>query len=59
MSHIGGPLLLTNYITTMKDYNENDATKVSACLEQAIQHLLAYIYLDNSDRTKYGTQPIS
>jgi hypothetical protein len=54
-SHIGGPIILSKYMKTMKDYDEKNAAKVEECKEQAYQQLLAYIYLDNSDKAKYGT----
>jgi hypothetical protein len=37
-SHIGGPLVLTKYITFMKDY-----VKTALLAEQAYQEFLAYI----------------
>jgi hypothetical protein len=53
--HIGRPVILSKYMTTMKDYDEKNATKVAEYKEQVYQQLLAYIYLDNSDKAKYGT----
>jgi hypothetical protein len=54
-SHIGGPILLAKYITTMKEYDEKDSAKREKCTEVAYQQLLAYTYLDYCDKTKYGT----
>jgi hypothetical protein len=54
-SHIGGPIILSKYMTTMENYDKKNATKVAECKDQAYQQLLAYIYLDNSDKAKYGT----
>jgi hypothetical protein len=53
--HIGGPLILTKYITTMKEYGKIDATTVMLCAEQAYQQLLANMYLDKSNKAKYET----
>jgi hypothetical protein len=53
--HIGGPIELTRYLTTLPDYDENDAAKVVKCRELAYKHFLAFAYLENSDRNKYGS----
>ena len=54
-SHIGGPLQLTICVTAMNDYDSNDSDKVTKCNKRAFSQLLAFPYLDNSDKTKYGT----
>jgi hypothetical protein len=53
--HIGGPLILTKYDTTMKEYDEKDPDKIKSCSEKALSQLLAVTYLENSCRTKYGS----
>ena len=55
ISHIGGPLILTKYVPTMKDYDANDANKIKKCQEEAFDQLMAFIYLENSDNSKYGS----
>jgi hypothetical protein len=50
-SHIGGPILLVKYMVNMSDYDKSDNDKVEKCGEIAFQQLLAYMYLDNSDKT--------
>jgi hypothetical protein len=47
--HIGGPLELTCYMTTLPDYDVNNVTKVTKCRELAYTHFLAFTYLDNSE----------
>ena len=54
-SHIGGPIILTKYVEKMKDYDATKSDVVTSCQEKAFQQLLAYTYLDNSDKTKYGS----
>ena len=54
-SHIGGPIILTKYVEKMKDYDKTKADIVTSCQEKAFQQLLAYTYLENSDKTKYGS----
>jgi hypothetical protein len=51
-SHLGGPLMLTKYIITMDGCDEKDQLKIENCAEKAFQQLLAYTYLDNSDKSK-------
>ena len=54
-SHIGGPIILTKYVEKMKDYDATDKEKVALCQEKAFQQLVAYTYLENTDKTKYGS----
>jgi hypothetical protein len=53
--HMGGPIILTRYMTTLADWDQEDESKVKKCCEQAYKEFLAFTYLDNSDRIKYGT----
>jgi hypothetical protein len=34
---LGRPIILSKYMTTMKDYDEKNTTKVAECKEQAFQ----------------------
>ncbi len=54
-SHLGGPMELTKFMKTMKDYDAKDEEKISKCRTKAFQQFLAFLYLDNSDRSKYGS----
>jgi Reverse transcriptase (RNA-dependent DNA polymerase) len=54
-SHIGGPIELTKFMKNMKDYDKSDNEKVEKCRKQAFQQFLAFTYLDNSDKAKYGS----
>jgi hypothetical protein len=56
-SHIGGPFILSKYFEEMAEYkaNPNDSKVLEKCQEKVFQQLLAFTYLENSDRTKYGS----
>jgi hypothetical protein len=53
--HIGGPLQLTRFMATLPDWDEHDPDKMIKCREQAYKQFLAFTYLDNTDRSKYGS----
>ena len=55
VSHLGGPIILTKVVPKMNDYDETDADKVTKCQEQAWNQFLGYMYLEQSDKQKYGT----
>jgi hypothetical protein len=54
-SHIGGPIILTKYVNAMDEYDSAFPDIIEKCQEKAFNQLLAYTYLDNCDKTKYGT----
>lgn len=54
-SHIGGPIILTKFVEAMPGYETADEEKVEKLREQAYNQFLAYLYLDNADKTKYGS----
>jgi hypothetical protein len=54
-SHLGGPIMLTKTVTNMKDYNKMDEDTIETCYEKTFNQFLAYTYLENSDKTKYGS----
>jgi hypothetical protein len=54
-SHIGGPIILTKYIKTMSDYDAKDPKKIELCTKKSFSQFLAFTYLDNADKTKYGS----
>jgi hypothetical protein len=54
-SQLGGPLILTKMMESIPGYNVNDPDKVEECQGKAYKQFLAYVYLHNSDHTKYGT----
>ncbi|MGL6008684.1 MAG: hypothetical protein ACRC1D_04435, partial [Culicoidibacterales bacterium] len=54
-SHIGGPIVLTKIVETMKGYNEDDVEGTEKLRDKAFNQFLAYLYLDNADKAKYGT----
>jgi hypothetical protein len=55
MSHVGGPIVLTKIVEAMPSYNEADEEKLEKLQEQAYNQFLAYLYLDNADKSKYGS----
>lgn len=55
VSHIGGPIVFTKYVSNMPGYDKNDSEKSSSCVKKAWDQFLAFTYLDNSDKAKYGT----
>ena len=54
-SHIGGPIILTQFIRTMPGYDAADADAVKQCQKDAHAQFLAYIFIENSDNAKYGS----
>jgi hypothetical protein len=54
-SHLGGPLILTKFVKTMKDYDVLDTIKTEECIVTASEQLFAFVYLENTDQAKYGS----
>jgi hypothetical protein len=42
-------------MSTLSTWDENDPDKIKHCRDQAYKHFLAFAYLENSDRSKYGS----
>ena len=55
VQHIGGPLILTKIVEAMDDYDATDAANVKEHQELAWKRLIAYIYMVNADKDKYGS----
>jgi hypothetical protein len=55
VSQLGGPIILTQYIDKMKVTNKSDKQEMRRNQESAFEKFLAYTYLQNSDKTKYGS----
>jgi hypothetical protein len=55
VSQLGGPIILTQYVDTMKVTNKSDKQEMRRNQENAFEKFLAYTYLENSDKTKYGS----
>ena len=51
-AHIGGPIILTNYIKTLASY---DALAPETAGKEGFEQLMSYLYLKNSDQAKYGS----
>jgi hypothetical protein len=54
-SHIGGPIILTKIVEALPTYDEDDKERCAPLQEQAYNQFVAYLYLDNADKTKYGS----
>jgi hypothetical protein len=54
-AQIGGPIILTKFVKSMKDYDPSDADKVKKCQETAFEQLLTFIYMNNADKKRYGS----
>jgi hypothetical protein len=54
VSQLGGPIIFTQYVDTMKVTKKNDKQEMRRNQENTFERFLAYTYLENSDKTKYG-----
>jgi hypothetical protein len=54
-SHIGAPLVLKKFVETFPGYATGDQSAKNKLIHQANEQLMAFIYLENSDRRKYGS----
>ena len=54
-SHIGGPIESTKYIGKMKEYNPMDHDSFEKCKWKAYQQFIAFLYMENADKLKYGS----
>jgi len=54
-SHIGGPIILTRFVENMPGYDKTKPDEIVKLQEKAQSQFLAYMYLDNADKAKYGT----
>ena len=55
VSHLGGPLIFKKIVESMSDFNIDDDLSVTKCQERTFECFLAYLYLENADRSKYGS----
>jgi hypothetical protein len=54
-SHIRGPIIFTKFVANMTGYDKTKTAEIPKFQEQAFNQFIAYKYLDNVDKTKYGT----
>jgi hypothetical protein len=52
-SHLGGPMILTKIVEMSIDFDPSDLKKVKRCQEREFETFLAYLYLENADKSKY------
>jgi hypothetical protein len=50
--HIGGPIVLTQFVEQMKDYDALDDIVVKKCNNIAFTQMLSLVYMENSDKKK-------
>ena len=55
VSQVGGPLILTRFVVSMPEVNQNISKDYQRFQEIAFEQFMAYTYLENSDQNKYGT----
>ena len=53
--HLGGPIILSKYMKTLKDYDEKDNKKITELKEKSWEKFCAYKFLKNANNQKYGT----
>ena len=53
--NIGEPIILNKFVKGMDGYDEMDTKLQDKFCEQAFSQFLVYLYLDNVDKTKYGS----
>jgi hypothetical protein len=54
-SHLGGPLVIKKIVESLPEYDVSDPVSIRKCQEKTFEKFLAYLYLENADRTKYGS----
>ena len=54
-SHIGGPIIMTKLVEAIPGYDKGDEEQCLKMQEQTYNQFLAYLYLDNADKSKYGS----
>jgi hypothetical protein len=52
---MGGPIILTKFVEAMDGYNKTDIKPQDKFREQAFSQFMAYLYLDNAEKGKYGS----
>ena len=52
VSQVGGPIVLTQFVESMDGYNPTETKKFQ---EIAFEQFLAFTYLENGDKSKYGS----
>jgi hypothetical protein len=54
-SHIGAALILQKFVETRPTYDSTNHAIIRTLVQQASEQFMAFIYLENSDRKKYGS----
>jgi hypothetical protein len=54
-SYIGAPLILQKFVESRPSYDSTNDAIIQTLVQQASEQFMAFIYLENSDRKKYGS----
>jgi hypothetical protein len=54
-SHMGGPIVIDNITKAMPEYVKYEISSVEKCHNKTYESFLAYLYIENADRTKYSS----
>ena len=54
-SHLGGSLIIPKLVREHDNFVENDTEQNMKVVEEVYQQFLAYIFMEQSDQTKYGS----
>jgi hypothetical protein len=54
-SHLGGPIILTKLVEAIQDYDIASNEEQKNFQDKTFNQFLAFLYLENSDKTKYGS----
>jgi hypothetical protein len=54
-SHMGGPIVIDKIAKAMPEYATYDISSIKKCHNKAYERFLANLYIENTDRTKYGS----
>lgn len=55
VSHLGCPIFLRKLMETMPNYDSTQPDMVERCGKEKHEQLMAYMYLENADQSKYGS----
>jgi hypothetical protein len=51
---MGGPIIPTKVVEAMPGYDESVVSTRDKCCKDTYERFLAYMYLSNADKAKYG-----
>ena len=54
-TQFGGSMVLTKYVSQLPGYDPDDEVKTQTMVDESFEKFLAYAYIENADRSKYGS----